>query len=50
MTFWEEKLLGQLVGLARAPDGNEHLNVMKRAAQVGRLCFYFRDIFLRMKK
>ena len=25
MTIWEEKLLGQLVGLARATDGNEHL-------------------------
>ena len=25
MTIWEEKLLGELVGLARATDGNEHL-------------------------
>ena len=25
MTVWEEKLLGELVGLARATDGNEHL-------------------------
>ena len=25
MTVWEEKLLGELVGLARATEGNEHL-------------------------
>ena len=25
MTVWEEKLLGELVGRARATDGNEHL-------------------------
>jgi len=25
MTIWEEKLLGELVGLARATEGNEHL-------------------------
>ena len=25
MTIWEERLLGELVGLARATDGNEHL-------------------------
>jgi len=25
MNIWEEKLLGELVGLARATDGNEHL-------------------------
>ncbi len=25
MTIWEEKLLGELIGLARATDGNEHL-------------------------
>ena len=25
MNAWEEKLLGELVGLARATDGNEHL-------------------------
>lgn len=25
MTIWEENLLGELVGLARATDGNEHL-------------------------
>ena len=25
MNVWEEKLLGELVGLARATDGNEHL-------------------------
>ena len=25
MTIWEEKLLGELVGLSRATDGNEHL-------------------------
>lgn len=25
MTIWEEILLGELVGLARATDGNEHL-------------------------